>query len=173
LTNPQVACGTSDAKRPSVTSPPTATWGFVKERASPQQAFYLGAGPTLVSVPRDALGGTSLALAKVELVAANDLLALLGIHRPELLAFQPCAFAATGAVSGVSPYATPSAAVSRWPERQAWLSEAGIALHYNPGILGLRLRFEEAWPLGFTSRGERFEFLISHPLDLLRKPIEE
>ena len=37
----------------------------------------------------------------------------------------------------------------------------------------MRLRFEEAWPLGFTSRGERFEFLISHPLDLLRKPIEE
>jgi hypothetical protein len=152
---------------------PQATWGFTQDTANPQQAFYLGAGPTLVSVPRDALGGSAMALAKVELIAASDLLALLRIHRPELLAFQPCAFAATGAVSGASPYGVPNVASSRWPEREAWLSEAGIALHYNPGLLGLRLRFEEAWPLGATDRKERFEFLISHPLDLLRKPIEE
>jgi len=152
---------------------PQATWGFVDGGAGPQQAFYLGAGPTLVSVPRDALGGTSFGLAKLEVVGAGDLLGLLHIHRPELLAFQPCVFAATGAVGGTDPYGGPARGGDRWPDRANWMSEAGIALHYDPGLLGLRLRFSEAWPLGPTTRRERFEFLISHPLDLLRKPIEE
>lgn len=152
---------------------PQAAWGFVRGAAGPQQAFYLGAGPTLVSVPRDALGGTSFALAKLELIGAGDVLGLLHIPRPELLAFQPCAFAATGAVGGADPHGGPARAGDRWPERENWRSEAGVALHYNPGLLGLRLRFSEAWPIGPPRRGERFEFLISHPLDLLRKPIEE
>ena len=152
---------------------PQAAWGFVRGGAGPQQAFYLGAGPTLVSVPRDALGGTSFALAKLEVIGAGDVLGLLHIHRPELLAFQPCAFAATGAVGGIDPYGGPARAGDRWPERANWMSEAGVSLHYNPGLLGLRLRFAEGWPIGPPHRGERFEFLISHPLDLLRKPIEE
>jgi hypothetical protein len=152
---------------------PQAAWGFVNGDATPQQAFYLGAGPTLVSVPRDAFGGSSFGLAKLEVVAVRDLLGLLHIRRPELLYFQPAIFAATGAVSGVDPFGGPARPRERWPDRSRWLGESGVALHYSPGLLGLTIRMSEAWPIGPTKRGERFEFLISHPLDLLRKPLED
>jgi hypothetical protein len=152
---------------------PQAAWGFVNGDATPQQSFYLGAGPTLVSVPRDQLGGTSLGLAKIEVVAARDLLGLLHIRRPELFYFQPAIFAATGAVSGVDPFGGPARPRDRWPDRSQWLGEAGVALHYSPGLFGITIRMSEAWPIGPTERAERFEFLISHPLDLLRKPIED
>ena len=152
---------------------PQAAWGFVNGEATSQQSFYLGAGPTLVSVPRDALGGSSFGLAKLEVIGARDLLGMLHVPRPELFYFQPAVFAATGAVGGVDPFGGPVRPGERWPERANWLSETGVALHYSPGLFGLTLRISEAWPLGPTRRGERFEFLISHPLDLLRKPIEE
>ncbi len=126
-----------------------------------------------MSVPRGALGGSSFGLAKLELVSVRDLLGLLRIPRPELFYFQPALFAATGAVGGTDPFGGPPRPGDRWPERANWLSEAGAAIHYSPGLFGITIRMSEAWPLGPTTRGERFEFLISHPLDLLRKPIEE
>ncbi len=152
---------------------PQAAWGFVNGAPTPQQSFFLGAGPTLVSVPRDALAGSSFGLAKVEVVSVRDLLGLLRVPRPELLYFQPALFAATGAVGGADPFGGPRRPGDRWPERENWLSEAGAALHYSPGLFGITMRFSEAWPIGPTRRGERFEFLVSHPLDLLRKPLEE
>lgn len=152
---------------------PQAVWGHVNGRGGPQQAFYLGAGPTLVSVPRDALGGTSFGLAKLEVIGVRDLLGLLRIPHPELLYFQPALFGATGAVGGADPFGGPARPGEHWPERASWLSEAGVALHYMPGLFGITVRMSEAWPIGPTTRGERFEFLISHPLDLLRKPLED
>ena len=152
---------------------PQAVWGFVNGEATPQQAFYLGAGPTLVSVPRDALGGSSFGIAKLQVIGAGDLLGMLRIPHPALLYFQPGVFAATSAVGGADPFGGPARPGARWPERASWLSEAGVSLHYNPGVLGATLRFSEAWPLGPTTRGERFEFAIVHPLDLLHRPFEE
>ena len=152
---------------------PQAVWGFLNGEATPQQSFYLGAGPTLVSVPRDALGGSSFGLAKLEVISVRDLLGMLRIPHSELFYLQPAVFAATGAVGGADPYGGTERPGDRWPERANWLSETGVALHYSPGLFGLTMRISEAWPLGPTERAERFEFLISHPLDLLRKPIEE
>lgn len=152
---------------------PQVVWGFLNGAATSQESFYLGAGPTLVSVPRDALGGSSFGVAKLQVIGAGDLLGMLRIPHPALLYFQPGVFAATAAVGGTDPRGGPSRPGDRWPERSGWLSEAGVSLHYNPGVLGATLRFSEAWPLGPTTRGERFEFAIVHPLDLLHRPLEE
>ncbi|HEY6867099.1 MAG TPA: hypothetical protein VI792_07580 [Candidatus Eisenbacteria bacterium] len=149
---------------------PQAAWGFVSGNPTPQESFYLGAGPTLGSVPRDALGGTSFALAKLEVIAAGDLLGMVRIPHPALLYLQPAAFVATGAVGGADPYGGPARAGDRWPEPANWLSEAGVSLVYMPGLFGSTVRMSEAWPLGPTTRRERFVFVISHALDLLRRP---
>ena len=152
---------------------PQAAWGFVSGNPTPQESFYLGAGPTLGSVPRDARGGTSFALAKLELIGADDLLGMLRVPHPALLFLQPAAFVASGAVGGADPYGGPARAGDRWPEGENWLSEAGVSLVYMPGLFGSTVRMSEAWPLGPTSRRERFVFVVSTPLDLLHRPLEE
>ena len=152
---------------------PQAVWGMLNGEATAQESFYLGAGPTRVSIPRDALAGSSFGIAKLQIIGAGDLLGMLRLPHPALLYLQPGVFATTAAVGGVDPRGGPARTDTRWPERSSWLSEAGVSLHYNPGVLGATLRFSEAWPLGPTTRGERFEFAIVHPMDLLHRPLEE
>jgi hypothetical protein len=152
---------------------PQAAWGVLHGDRPPQESFFLGAGPTLVSVPRDALGGASFAIAKLDLVQAGDLLRLLHLPHPAALVLQGGLFAATAAVGGADPYGGPARPGDDFPDRREWRSEAGASLRYDPGVFGAALVLKEAWPLGPTRRGERFEFMVSHPLDLMRRPRSE
>jgi len=153
---------------------PQAAWGFVNGDQAPQEAFYLGAGPTLVSVPRDAQGGSSFGIAKLALVSPADLLQALHLPHPAMLVLEPGAFAATAAVGGTDPYGGPARAGDQWPDRANWLSEAGISLDYAPGFgRNWIVRMSEAWPLGPTDRRERFQLVFSRHLDLLRPLFED
>jgi hypothetical protein len=153
---------------------PQAAWGFVNGDQAPQDAFYLGAGPTLVSVPRDAQGGSSFGIAKLAVVSPADLLQALHLPHPVMLVLQPGVFAATAAVGGTDPYGGPGRAGDQWPDRANWLSEAGISLDYAPGFgRNWIVRMSEAWPLGPTDRRERFQLVFSRHLDLLRPLYED
>ena len=152
---------------------PQLVWGVLHGDRTPQGSFYLGAGPTLVTVTRDRLGGSSFGIAKLELIGAGDILKALHVRHPQSLFFQGGAYAATGAVAGRDPYGGPARPGEDWPERTEWLSEAGISLYYNPGLFGTLVRMSEGWPLGSTDRRERFVFALTHPLDLLRHETEE
>ena len=152
---------------------PQFAWGFLHGDRTPQSSYYLGAGPTLVTIPRDQLGGASFGMAKLELVSAGDMLKAVRIPHPQALFLQGGLFVATGAVGGQDPYGGPARSGDTWPDQREWLSEAGISIYYNPGMFGTIVRMSEGWPLGPTDRKERFEFVLTHPLDLLRQEEEE
>jgi hypothetical protein len=153
---------------------PQALWGGVDGDRVPQAAFYAGGTPTLRSVHTDVLGGTRLAAAKLDLVAAGDLFTALHLPHSPALFVQPGAFAATAAVSGPDPYGGPVRPGGGWPDARNWRSEAGLALHYNLGIIGARVVASVAWPLGPTDgRGTGYDVSITRLLDFLRRPYEE
>jgi len=151
-----------------------AMYGRATGAVVPQAAFYLGGGTTLRSLDRDALGGTGVALARVDLIGAEDVLSLLHLHHSESLRLQPGLFAASGAAWGPDPYGGPGQPGVDWPERSAWLSEIGATLHYDLGPLGTRLIAGWVWPLGpAAGREAGVVFEVTRPLDLLRAPREE
>lgn len=153
---------------------PQALWGGVDGDSVPQAAFYIGGTPTLRTVHTDVLGGTRIAAAKLDLIGAGDLLTGLHIPHSPMLLFQPGAFVATAAVAGADPYGGPARPGGSWPDARNWRSEAGLALHYNLGVIGARVVASVAWPLGPTDgRGTGFDVSITRVLDFLRKPYEE
>ena len=155
---------------------PQLGYGSLTGTMVPQAAFYLGGAPTLRSVRRAALGGSGLAIARVDLIGARDLLADLRIPHPAALPLQGALFAASGAVWGVDPYAGPMPprpvgipGGSGWPDRRDWLSEVGVSLIYSSAIFdeGSMVRFNYAWPVGPHRGGARVSLAFSHGLDLL------
>lgn len=157
---------------------PQVGYGRLGGTMVPQAAFYLGGAPTLRSLRRAALGGSGLAIARVDLIGAGDLLADLRIPHPAALPLQGALFAASGAVWGADPYAgpTPPRPVGipggdGWPDRRDWLSEAGVSLIYSSAIIdeGSMVRFNYAWPIGPHRGGARFSLAFSRGLDLLKR----
>jgi hypothetical protein len=152
---------------------PQLSWGRVTGQALPQNAFYLGGSRTLRHLKGSSLGGSRLALARVDLIGTPDLLELAHIPHPDALPLQGAIFAGSGAVWGQDPYGGPGSPATGWPGRELWKSEAGISLLYRPGIPDPNgfLRFSYAWPLGPSAESGRFTITFARGLDLLR-PLE-
>jgi hypothetical protein len=149
---------------------PQLLYGRLSGEPTPQAAFYLGGARTLRSLPGAALGGTGMAVARLDIMGADDVLAWLHVPHPAMFPIQWGLFAATAAVWGPDPYGGPGTPGGNWPGRGAWLSEAGVTLLYRPGIPDEEgyMRFNYAWPLGPDARTGRFSIAYSRPLDLLR-----
>jgi hypothetical protein len=146
---------------------PKFSYGRLTGDLLPQASFYLGGDATLRSLHRDERGGSGLALAKLDLIGARDLLALLHLPHPAALPLQGALFAATGAVWGLDPYGTRVGQQGGWPDRRDWRSEAGAALLYNSGLFP-PLQFSYAWPIGPEAREGCWTVSISRPLEVRR-----
>jgi hypothetical protein len=148
---------------------PQLAYGRLTGDTIPQAAFYMGGGPTLRSVVRDSRGGTRMAIAKLDVISAQDLLTVLHIKHPAALPLQGGVFAAAGAVWGYDPYGGPAIGGDALPDAENWLTEAGVSLLYSTGLLdGAIVRFNYAWPLGPNDRKGKISISIAHALDLLR-----
>lgn len=150
---------------------PQIVYGRLTGDAVPQASFFLGGPRTLRSLPNAARGGTGLALARLDLIGADDLLSLTHIPHPAMLAFQAGLFAASGATWGADPYGGPAAAGSSWPARNAWLSEVGVSLLYRPGVPDVEayLRFNYGRRIGLGGGEGRWSVDYTRALDLLRR----
>lgn len=149
---------------------PQLAYGRLTQEAVPQAAFYLGGSHTLRSVEGASRGGTGMALARLDLIEAPDLLELARIPHPAMFPLQAGVFAGAGAVWGVDPYGGPARGGLDWPDPEHWVSEAGVALLYRPGIpdpAGF-MRLEYAWPLGPSIEKARFTMSYTRAMDLLR-----
>jgi hypothetical protein len=148
---------------------PQLAYGRLAGDPLPQASFFLGGTRSLRGLPRESLGGTGLAVARLDLIGADDLLALARIPHPAMLYLQGGLFAATGAVWGADPFGGPGSAPGAWPERSAWRSEAGVSLLYRPGIPDpdAYLRLNLAWPVGLHDDRPRWSMSYSRALDLL------
>ena len=113
-----------------------------------------------------------MALAKLDLIGAQDLLALLRIPHPAALPLQGALFAASGAMWGRDPYTGTVVRGGDWPDRRDWLSEAGVSLLYNSALFPT-LHLSYAWPIGPRAGEGRWSVSFSRPLDLLRAEPEE
>lgn len=152
---------------------PQLSWGRVTGQALPQNSFYLGGSRTLRHLRGSSLGGSRMALARLDLIGVPDLLALAHIPHPDALPLQGAVFAGVGAAWGRDPYGGPGSPEDAWPGSELWKSEAGVSLLYRPGIPDPNgfLRFSYAWPLGASDDPGRFTITFARGLDLLR-PLE-
>jgi hypothetical protein len=148
---------------------PQLVYGRLGGDLVPQAAFYLGGPHTLRSLPQGAVAGTGLALSRLDVIGADDLLALAHIPHPAMIPIQGGLFVATGAAWGPDPLGGPGTKSGAWPERNAWRSEAGLSLLYRPGIPdeNAYLRVNVAWPLGAVGEGRRWSISYARALDLL------
>jgi hypothetical protein len=144
---------------------PQFSYGRLTGDLLPQASFYLGGG-TMRSLRRDERGGSGLALAKLDLIGAQDLLALLRIPHPAALPLQGALFAATSAIWGLDPYSGTVVRGGDWPDRHDWRSEAGASLLYNSALFPT-LHCSYAWPIGPGAREGRWSVSFTRPLDLL------
>lgn len=158
-----------------VAAVPQLVWGRLNGAPLPQASFYLGGSRTLRQLSGYSLGGTRLALARLDLIALPDLLALARIPHPGLLPLQGAVFAAGGAVWGRDPYGVREEVDEDrlWPrDHGAWRSEVGVSLLYRPGVPepNASLRFSYAWPVGpVRDAGGRLSITYARPMDLIRR----
>jgi len=122
----RVAMGGELAMRGHVSFLPQLVYGRLGGDLVPQAAFYLGGWQTLRSLPEGAVAGTGLALARLEVIGADDLLALVHVPHPPMIPIQGGLFVAAGAAWGPDPYGATGTRSGGWPERNAWRSEAGL-----------------------------------------------
>ncbi len=148
---------------------PQFAYGRLTGDAVPQAAFYLGGG-TMRSLHRDARAGTGLAVARLELVTAGDLLETLRLPHSGALPLRGAVFGTTSAVWGRDPYTGAVVRGDDWPGRRDWRGEVGVSLLFQSALFspGSTLRTSCAWPVGPDAGGPRWSVSVSHPLDLLR-----
>ena len=149
---------------------PQIAYGRLTGDAVPQACFFVGGDAASRTLHGDERGGTGFAAAKLELISAGDVLALL--HLPHSAAFplQGAIYGASCAVWGRDPYTGVVAPGRNWPERRAWASEAGVSLLYASPIFfgqGSFLRVVYAWPIRSDGRVARFGVSIAQVFDLL------
>jgi hypothetical protein len=142
---------------------PQFSYGCLTGERLPQASFYLGGGGTLRNLHRDQRGGSGLALAKLDLIGAPDLLAL---PHPAALPLQGALFVASGATWGLDPYSNTVMRGGNWPNRRDWVSEAGASLLYNSALFPT-LHCSYAWPIGPGGREGRWSVSFTRPFDLL------
>ncbi len=149
---------------------PQLAYGRLAGDLLPQAAFYLGGSRSLRSLRSDSLGGSGMAIARLDVIGVDDLLALVHIPHPAMFPIQGGVFAATGTVWGADPFGGPGTPNGAWPERKAWVSEAGVSLLYRPGMPDedAYLRVNLAWPIGPHGGERRWSVSYSRALDLLR-----
>jgi outer membrane protein assembly factor BamA len=145
---------------------PQFSYGRLTGERLPQASFYLGGDGTLRSLHRNERGGSGLAFAKLDLIGAQDLLALLRIPHPAALPLQGALFAASGALWGLDPYSGTVVRGDGWPDRRDWVSEAGVSLLYSTAMFPT-LHCSYAWPIGPGRREGRWSVSFTRPLDLL------
>ena len=148
---------------------PQLSYGRLSGAAVPQASFYLGGAHSLRSVEGESIGGTGAALARLDLIGADDLLALARLPHPAAIPLQGALFAAAGAVWGVDPYGGRTLPGVDWPHREDWLTEAGVGLLWRPGLPDplAFLEFSYAWPLGPADRDARYAITYTRALDLV------
>jgi hypothetical protein len=149
---------------------PQIAYGRLAGDAAPQACFYVGGDAASRTFHGDERSGTRFAAAKLELISAGDVLAML--HLPHSAAFplQGTIYGASCAVWGRDPYTGALASGRNWPERRAWASEAGVSLVYASPVFfgeGRFLRVAYAWPIGPDGRVPRAGVSISQAFDLL------
>lgn len=152
---------------------PQVAYGISKGDALPQTAFYLGGGPTLRRLDRDILGGTGIAIGRLDLLAVRDVLAAARVPHPDALPLQGGLFLSSGAVWGKDPYNGAVRPGGNWPDRRGWLSETGIQLDYDFGPFGTVLRASEVWPIGPGTHRPMFVIQITRVLDLLHRSLTD
>jgi hypothetical protein len=152
---------------------PQVAYGISKGDALPQTAFYLGGGPTLRRLNRDILGGTGLAIGRLDLLVVRDVLAAASVPHPDALPIQGGVFLSSGAVWGRDPYTGGTRPGNNWPDRRGWLSETGIQLDYDFGPFGTVLRASEVWPIGPGTHHPMFVVQITRVLDLLHRSLTD
>jgi hypothetical protein len=151
---------------------PQFAYGRLTGEAVPQAAFYLGGSRTMRSLHRDERAGTGLAIAKLELVTAGDLLETLRLPNSGALPLRGALFAATSAVWGRDPFTGVVVRGTDWPDRRDWRSEVGASLLFRSVLFSpeASLRCSCAWPVGPGGGGPRWSVSVSRPLDLLHFP---
>lgn len=167
---------------------PQVVYGRLHGGATPQQSFYLGGAHTLRSLPGTSRGGTGTAVARLDVIGTFDLLEALHIPHPAAFPLQGGLFGAIGSVWGIDPFranpflasqvnpdyerlaAPTSADESDWPERNAWVSEVGVSLIYQPGIPDptSAIRLNYAIPIGPIRDGARLSLSFTRAFDVLR-----
>ena len=153
---------------------PQFAYGRLTGDAVPQASFYLGGSNSMRGLLGATRGGTGMALGRLDLIGSDDLLTLARIPHPAWLPIQAGAYASAGAVWGADPYGGPARGGLDWPDEEHWVSEAGAALLWRPGLpdpAGF-FRFSYAWPLGPDRESARFTATYSRALALV-KPIGE
>jgi hypothetical protein len=151
---------------------PQFSYGHLTGDLLPQAAFYLGGGDMFRSLHRDERSGSGLALAKLDLVGARDLLALLRIPHPAALPLQGALFAATGAMWGRDPSSGAVVRGGAWPDHRDWVSEAGASLLYESALFPT-LHLTYAWPLGPVEHEGGWSVWFARPFDLLSSESEK
>jgi len=153
---------------------PQLAYGRLTGDALPQESFYLGGSNSSRGLLGATRGGTGQALARLDLIGSDDILALAHLPHPAWLPIQVGAFATAGAVWGTDPYGGPARGGVDWPDSEHWVSEAGGALLWRPGLpdpAGF-FRFSYAWPLGPPRESAGFTASYSRAIALV-KPIGE
>lgn len=149
---------------------PQVAWGRLVGDQVPQAAFYLGGARTLGRFDSGELGGSGLAIGRIDLLGAQDVLALAHIPHPASFTLQLGMHAASGAVWGVNPYGGATRPGVDWPERAEWRSETGASLIYQPGVPDPTslLRLTVIWPVGPGSHETRIRVGYTRAMGLLR-----
>jgi hypothetical protein len=149
---------------------PQLIYGSLGGDPIPQASFYLGGPNNLATLSGDQLGGTGLGLARLDIIGADDLLALAHVPHPAMFPIQGGVFASIGGVWGADPYGGPGSERNGWPDRNAWRSEGGVSLLYRPGIPDedAYLRVNLAWPLGPRVAHPHWSLTYARTLDFLR-----
>ncbi len=156
--------------RRTFTLVPQVEYGRLTGDPLPQESFYLGGSRTLRSLEGDALGGTGLTLARLDLLELPDMLEVLHVPHPAMLPLQLGAFVATGAVWGVDPYGGPTRPGVDFAEEPEFRSEAGVSILYRPGLPdpSTYLEIGWGWPLGAHSGPARLSVSYSRGVDLVK-----
>jgi hypothetical protein len=151
---------------------PQLAYGRQYGTALSQEAFFIGGGSTLRSLPIQSFGGTGTAVARLDLIGADDLLALMHLAHPAFMTIQPAVFGATAAVWGADPFGGPGTPEASWPDANAWRSEAGFSLLYRPGVPedDAFLRLDYAHPVGNHDGPARWNLSYTRAIDLFRTP---
>jgi hypothetical protein len=153
------------------TAVPQLLYGRLTGTPLPQASFFLGGSHSLRSVPTSSRAGTGLALARVDVIGATDILRWARIPHPDAFPLQAGIFGGIGAVWGPDPTGGPAVPGVDWPDdRHAWLSEAGVSILYQPGIPDPTwlLRLSRSWALGPARELDRWSISYTRALDLVK-----
>jgi len=148
---------------------PQLSYGRLAGNEVPQASFYFGGSNSSRGLLGASRGGSGSALARLDLIGADDLFAIARIPHPAWLPIQPGAFVVAGAVWGTDPLGGPVRGGLDWPDEEHWVSEAGAALLWRPGLpdpTGF-FRFSYAWPLGPGRESARFTASYSRAIQLV------